>query len=96
MQAPLPDAFPKERFGINLMVLVSYHRVLGLTVGKIRALLREQYGLDVCDATVLRMERRVAEEMGEHYSELVEAVREGRAVHIDETGWRVAGRNHWL
>ena len=96
VQAPLPDAFPKERFGINLMVLVSYHRVLGLTVGKIRALLREQYGLDVCDATVLRMERRVAEEMGEHYSELVEAVRAGKAVHIDETGWRVDGRNHWL
>ena len=96
VQAPLPDAFPKERFGINLMVLVSYHRILGQTVGKIRALLKEQYGLDVCDATVLRMERRVAEEMGEHYSELVEAVRAGKAVHIDETGWRVDGRNHWL
>ena len=74
------------------MAMVSCHRVLGLTVGKIRALLREQYCLDFCDATVLRMERWVAEEMGEHHSELVEIVREGRVVHIGETGWRVDGR----
>ena len=42
------------------------------------------------------MEHRVAEEMGDHYKELVEAVRSGKTIHIDETGWRVDGRNHWI
>ena len=96
IHARVPDAFPNERFGIYLMVLVAYFRILGLTVGKIRALLKEQYSLEICDATVLRIEKRVAMEMGEHYDNLVDAVRKGKDVHIDETGWRVDGQNHWL
>jgi len=96
VHARAPDAFPNERFGIYLMVLVAYYRILGLTVGKIKALLKEQYALSICDATALRFEERVAEEMGDHYAELKEAVRNGKDVHIDETGWRIDGKNHWL
>jgi len=96
VRARSPDAFPNERFGIYLMVLVAYYRILGLTVGKIRALLKEQFSLDICDATALRFEERVATEMGDHYDELREAVRNGKDVHIDETGWRIDGKNHWL
>jgi transposase len=90
------DVFPNERFGIYLMVLVCYYRIIGLTVGKIRALLKEQYGLSICDATVLKIEKRIAQEMGEHYQRLVKAIRDGKVIYIDETGWRIDGSNHWL
>jgi len=96
VHARLQDAFANERFGNNLMALVSYQRILGMTVGKIRDLLNEQYGLGICDAAVLRMEHRVAEEMGDHYQELVDTVRSGDRIRADETGWRIEGKNHWL
>lgn len=94
--ASLTDAFRNERFGINLMLLVSFLQILGLTVGKTLSLLKELYGLELCDASVLRMQKRVADEMGEHYNQLLEIVRNGKDVHIDETGWRIDGINHWL
>ncbi len=56
------------------MALVSYQRILGMTVGKIRDLLNEQYGLGICDAAVLRIERRVAEEMGDHYQDIIRSL----------------------
>lgn len=96
VRAKPKDVLPHERFGINLMLLVSYMRTLGITTQKIRSLLREQYGLKLSRSTVLHVENSVAREFGKHHERLREEIRAGRGVHFDETSWPVGGVNHWL
>ncbi|MEM2618739.1 MAG: IS66 family transposase [Candidatus Hadarchaeales archaeon] len=90
------DAFPRERFGINLMLFVAFLRIQGFTFPKIGTLLREIYGLHLSTATLIRMERRVAEEFSEEYERIRREVLRSPVVHTDETGWPVKGLNRWL
>jgi len=90
------DVLPHERFGINMMLLVSYMRVCGITTKKIQSLLLEQYGLRLSRSTILHMESSIAEEFGEYYEMLKGEIQASRAVHFDETSWPVSGVNHWL
>jgi len=91
------DVFSHERFGINLMLLVSFMRALGITTQKVKALLGELYGLNLSRSTVLHMEDRVAREFGEHYRELRDEIRASKSVNFDDTGWPVNGayRSLW-
>ena len=90
------DVLSNERFGINLMLLVSFMRVLGITTQKIVMLLRELYGLKLSRSTILHMEGRIAKEFGECYEKLREEIRASDAVHFDDTGWPVNGVYNWL
>jgi hypothetical protein len=90
------DVLPHERFGINLMLLVSFMRVLGMTTKRIRMLLTELYGLKLSRSTILHMEGRTAGEFGDYYEKLKDEIRKSEAVHYDDTGWPVNGTNHWL
>lgn len=47
------DILPHERFGINLMLLVSFMRVLGVITQTIRMLLIEIYGLKLSMSIIL-------------------------------------------
>lgn len=90
------DVLPHEHFGINLMLLVSFMRTLGLTTKRIKMLLLELYGLNLSRSTILHMGGRVAEEFGEYYVEVRKEIRAGDAVHFDDTGWPVDGVNNWI
>lgn len=96
VRAKPKDVLPHERFGINLMLLVSFMRSLGITTKRIQMLLTELYGLKISRSTILHMENRVAREFGEYYEKLKGEIRKSEAVHFDETGWPVNGVNNWL
>ena len=90
------DVLSHERFGINLMLLASFMRVLGLTTQRIKMLLMELYGLKLSRSTILHMEGRIAREFGEYYEKLREEIRASDTVHFDDTGWPVNGVYKWL
>ena len=90
------DVFPHERFGINLMLLVCFMRIYGLTFEKIKSLLMELYELKLTKSALMHMEKRVADEFADHYEQIKQEIRKSKTVHMDETGWPINGRNHWL
>lgn len=90
------DVFPHERFGINLMLLVCFMRICGITFEKIRSLLEELYELKLTKSALMHMEKRVADEFADHYEQIKQEIRKSGAVHTDETGWPINGNNHWL
>jgi transposase len=96
VRAKPKDVLPHERFGINLMLLVSFMRSLGITTKRIRMLLMELYSLKLSRSTILHMESRIAEEFGEYYMRLRDEIRASEVVHLDDTGWPVNGTNNWL
>ena len=90
------DILPHERFGINLMLLACFMRICGITFEKIRALFLELYDLKLSKATLMHMEKRVADEFEGRYEQLKREIQKSKVAHVDETGWSVNGKNHWL
>lgn len=94
---PVTAALPRYRLGLRLMLFVVYQKVaLGLSYGKIRRELSTYFGLSVSRRTLQAMVSEVARLFGPAYKQLIQLMRHQAAVHVDETGWRVNGHNHWL
>jgi transposase len=77
------------------MLLVCYLRTLGLTWGKVQAYLGEAFGIRVSHGGLVHMEAAVAGALGPLYRRLLEEVRRAKAVHADDTSWRIDGEDHW-
>lgn len=92
-----PNVLPNARFGLRLMSLVVYLRDgLALPVDKITNLLKTEYNLDISNGEIIKILEQMADALGPYYEELKKKIKEARAKHCDETGWRVNGKNHWL
>jgi transposase len=96
-EAPVVDALPRHRLGLNVMLFVVYQKVaLGLSYGKVQRELATYFGLQVSKGQLSNIIAEVADLFGPSYRRLIELLRRQAAVHVDETGWRVNGDNHWL
>lgn len=96
-EAPVSAALPNCRLGLNVMLFVVYQKVaMGLSYGKVRRELSMYFGLQVSKAQLIWMVAEVARLFGPAYARLIRLMREQASIHVDETGWRIDGDNHWL
>lgn len=96
-ESPVGEALPHHRFGLQLMLFVVYQKVaLGLSYSKIKTELSLYFGLSLSRGQLSNIVARVSRLFGPTYAELVRLMRQQSVVHIDETGWKVDGDNHWL
>lgn len=96
-EAPVTAALPRHRVGFHVMLFVVYQKVaLGLSYGKIRHELRTYFGLTLSKGELSNLVAEVAELFGPAYTRLIDLLRQQTHVHVDETGWRINGINHWL
>lgn len=79
---------------VALIVLLNKH--LGLSHGKIAALLRDWFGLRVRPSGVTHALHRAARQAAPTYTALREQIRGSPVVSPDETSWKVGGRLWWL
>jgi transposase len=96
-EAPVTAALPNHRLGLHVMLFVVYQKVaLGLSYGKIQRELAIYFGLQVSEGELPDMVAELAHLFGPAYARLIRLMRQQAAIHIDETGWRIDGTNHWL
>jgi transposase len=69
---------------------------LGVSYGKVVRLLGTSWGLHVARSTVARADARLANRLTPTYQQLLLRLRASAVVHVDETGWKVAGQKAWL
>ena len=69
---------------------------LGLSHADVAEVLRQGYGLQVSRSGICRAVLRLGEKAAPTYDRLVQVTRTSLVAWVDETGWRVAGRLHWL
>jgi hypothetical protein len=69
---------------------------LGLTLGKIRRLLIDQYNLKISTGVLSEMVSRVARKFKSEYQDMKTNLKNTSHLHGDETGWRNGGNNEWL
>ena len=84
----------KSPFGINVMMYVLHQKYRGRATDEhIRESLKFLYQLEIGKGTVHTILNRCTELFGSSYEGIKRAIREGKHVHADETGWRVEGEN---
>ena len=94
---PAAGEIPRARIGpMAIAWSVMLKQRLGLPFAKTSRLLQDLCGLRVTPGALAQAAQRVARMLAAETSFLRSAVRASPAVNVDETGWRVGGRNHWL
>ena len=97
VEAEIKDALPNSRFGLRVMLLVVFMKTgLALPSQKIIKMLEAQYNLTISDGEIYKMLEQVSQAFGVHYKELQQKIRDAAVKHLDETGWRINGKSHWL
>lgn len=77
-------------------LIVLLNKQLGLSHGKITALLRDWFGLHVRPSGVTHALHRAARQAAPTYAALRDQIRASPVVSPDETSWKVGGRLWWL
>lgn len=92
-----PDEVPCGYLGPNTltqMVLLKYH--YGLPGNKIVELFKEFCGLKVSEGAVFGALQRLAHWLGVEKDQILKTIRKSAYNHMDETGAKINGVNHWL
>lgn len=98
VEAPYaPDEVPGGHIGplaLITMATLKYHH--GLPGNKIKELIRDLSGLSISEGAISQALGRLAFWLKIEADKILEAIRQSPYVHMDETGWKVNGKNHWL
>lgn len=62
----------------------------------VQALFEKAFNLKIAASSIAGFRDKLKEEALPLYGKLVEALRKGRFIHADETGWKVSSDNYWL
>ena len=73
---------------------MKYH--YGLPYSKIQMMFQALCGLTVTDSALAQALQRLAHWLEVEVQVILDAVRASPWIHGDETGWKIAGTNHWL
>lgn len=78
----------------SLAVFLRY--AVKISERDVKALFEKAFGLRIAASSIAGFRSKLKEEALPLYAKLIEALRQGRFIHADETGWSVDGNNHWL
>lgn len=95
-QPPAAD-LPHAQLGLNVLATAATLRVEHhLPYRQVCAVLENLAGLTVSPAALSRQINRLGGLFEPECERIKLHLRRGKAMYIDESGWRVNGRNHWL
>lgn len=94
---PAEGEIPGARIGpVALAWSVMLKQSVGVPFEKTARLLESLCGLRVSGAALAAAAQRMAHRLAAEVSFVRDSIRGSPAVNVDETGWRVGGRNHWM
>lgn len=97
LQTSVGQGAAKVQLGPRALALAALlNKKFGLTMRKTCNVLRDLVGLTITPGGLTQSLARVADKVEPEYAQLVEQVRESRAVFADETSWWVGGPGWWL
>ena len=97
VEPEIEDALPNARFGLRLMMLVMILKLDSrIPSNKIVSLLSSVFQIKISDGEIYSILNQLSEAFGGYYNRLEQKIRESLVKHVDETGWRINGKNNWL
>ena len=96
-EQPPAANIPHGQLGINALATAAILRVRHrLPFRQIAQLLKDMPGLSISAGGLVKQIKRLSRWLDGRYLELIQQMRASEHVHVDETGWRIDGRNFWL
>jgi transposase/transposase-like protein len=97
VEPEIEDALSNSRFGLRLMILILILKLDSrIPSNKIISLLNAVFGIKISDGEIYGILKQLSEAFGDYYEELVIKIKEALVKNIDETSWRIDGKNYWL
>mgnify|MGYP001562955748 FL=1 len=91
------DALPNARFGLKLMFLVLALKLDSrVPSNKIVSILDTIFQIKISDGEVYGILKQLKIAFGDYYEEIEKKIKEALVKNIDETSWRIDGKNYWL
>jgi hypothetical protein len=88
---------PHGQLGINVLATGAILRVRHrLPFRQIAQLLKDMPHLSISAGGLVKQLKRLSRWLDSKYQDLIRQMRASEHVHVDETGWRIDGRNFWL
>lgn len=96
-QQPPAANLPHGQLGINALATGAILRVRHrLPFRQIAQLMKDMPGLSISAGGLVKQLKRLSRWLDGKYQDLIRQMRSSAHVHVDETGWRIDGRNFWL
>lgn len=96
VEPEINDALPNARFSLRLMLWIMFLKIeIRMPSNKITEFF-DLVGLEISDGEIYNILNQLREVYGDYYNCLFNRMREARSKHIDETSWRINGKNNWL
>jgi len=92
-----PEEIPHGHLGPNVLiqtVMLKYHH--GLPFNKIAELFESLCSFKVSEGALAQALQRLSKWLEVEVTQILEAIRASPSLHMDETGWKIKGQNHWL
>lgn len=97
VESKVTDALPNARFGLKLMLLVLTLKLDSrVPSNKIVSILNTIFQIEISDGEIYRILKQLKTAFRDYYEELVVKIKEALVKNIDETSWRINGKNYWL
>ena len=97
VEPTVPDALPGSTVGLRVVVLSAWlHYLLGTTLAQIIDVFNFHLQFKLSSGGLIQMWRRLREILLAWYIEIQTQALASAVLHVDETGWRVNGKTHWL
>jgi transposase len=96
-EQPPAANIPHGQLGINALATAAILRVRHrLPFRQIAQVLMDLPALSISAGGIVKQIQRLARWLEQKYQELIRQMRASPHVHVDETGWRIDGKNFWL
>jgi transposase len=96
-QAAIPEEFRAYSVGPNLTGVLSYFAGChGVSKRGVEEIAEAVFDANVALGTVANLEQEVSAALAPAYQEAKETAQQAPVKHLDETGWKEAGKKRWL
>lgn len=98
LQGKFPDHIKAtKQYGLNITAFASALSTVGMVgIDRIHRLLQGVFRIPISTGTIRTMLNRLKDATDKAVTAIREQVKKLPLLHVDETGWRVAGSLHWL
>ena len=97
VEPEINDALPNAPLSLRAMLVMGYMKTVErLPAARVSGIMNDIFGLSVTEGEIMNIIHLLSKHLGRGYRSLVRRVRKAGARYMDETSWRVNGKNMYM